>query len=114
MVTKVHALIKMIKVLFVCLGNICRSPMAEFVLKELVRQKNLQESFFIASAATSSEEVGNGMHRGTRQKLKEENSRLEQSLRELENTINRLENVLLENSHFLSSLIYRLNAIPFI
>lgn len=63
----------MIKVLFVCLGNICRSPMAEFILKDLVKQKDLQDNFFIESAATSSEEVGNIMHRGTRQKLTEEN-----------------------------------------
>ena len=63
----------MIKILFVCLGNICRSPMAEFVFKNLVNQKKLQEFFFIDSAATSSEEVGNEMHRGTIRKLTEEN-----------------------------------------
>lgn len=63
----------MIKVLFVCLGNICRSPMAEFVLKDLVKKKKLEESFIIESAATSSEEVGNDMHRGSKKKLTEEN-----------------------------------------
>jgi len=63
----------MIKVLFVCLGNICRSPMAEFVLKEMVRQRGLQRDFLIESAATSSEEIGNDMHRGTKKKLTEEN-----------------------------------------
>jgi len=61
----------MIKILFVCLGNICRSPMAEFILKEMVRQRNLENDFFIESAATSSEEVGNEMHIGTRKKLNE-------------------------------------------
>lgn len=60
------------KVLFVCLGNICRSPMAEMVFKDLVRKKGLEEEFFIDSAATSSEEVGNSMHYGTVQKLRKE------------------------------------------
>ena len=59
----------MTKILFVCHGNICRSPMAEFVMKELVRQKGLDGFFEIASAATSREEIGNDIHYGTRQKL---------------------------------------------
>ncbi|MDF2889475.1 MAG: protein tyrosine phosphatase [Lacrimispora sp.] len=61
----------MIKILFVCLGNICRSPMAEFVMRDLVEKKNLASEFYIASAATSSEEIGNPVHHGTRNKLKE-------------------------------------------
>ena len=51
----------MIKILFVCHGNICRSPMAEFVFKDLVRKKGLERDFVIESAATSSEEIWNGV-----------------------------------------------------
>jgi len=61
----------MIKILFVCHGNICRSPMAEFVMKELVRRAGREKDFLIESAATSREELGNDMHYGTRQKLRE-------------------------------------------
>ena len=59
----------MIKVLFICHGNICRSPMAEFVMKDLVEKEGLKHRFYIASAATSTEEIGNGVHPGTRKKL---------------------------------------------
>ncbi|HIW57689.1 MAG TPA: low molecular weight phosphotyrosine protein phosphatase [Firmicutes bacterium] len=59
-------------ILFICHGNICRSPMAEFVLKHLVKQMGVEDDFYIASAATSYEEIGNDIHRGTRKKLKEE------------------------------------------
>ncbi len=55
----------MIKVCFVCHGNVCRSPMAEFVLKDMVKKQGIDGSFFIASAATSTEEIGNPVHRGT-------------------------------------------------
>ena len=61
----------MIKILFVCHGNICRSPMAEFVMKDLVKKQGLSDEIYIASAATSTEEIGNGVHRGTRNKLAE-------------------------------------------
>lgn len=61
----------MIKIMFVCHGNICRSPMAEFVFKDMVQKKGLQEQFSIASSATSTEEIGNPVHRGTRRKLAE-------------------------------------------
>ena len=61
----------MIKILFVCHGNICRSPMAEFVLKDMVKKKGIAEQFVIASAATSTEEIGNPVHPGTKRKLKE-------------------------------------------
>ena len=47
----------MIKVLFICHGNICRSPMAEFVMKDLVKKAHLEDRFEIASAATSTEEI---------------------------------------------------------
>ncbi len=51
----------MISILFVCHGNICRSPMAEFIMKDLVAREGLSENFFIASAATSSEEIYKGV-----------------------------------------------------
>lgn len=51
----------MIKILFICHGNICRSPMAEFVLKDMVRKQNREADFYIASAATSTEEIWNGV-----------------------------------------------------
>ncbi len=56
-------------ILFVCLGNICRSPMAEFIMKHIVTENGLSDSFIISSAATSAEEQGNGMHYGTRRVL---------------------------------------------
>ncbi|MGN0740314.1 MAG: low molecular weight protein-tyrosine-phosphatase [Treponema sp.] len=59
------------KVLFVCHGNICRSPMAEFVFKSLVKNAGRENEFLIDSAATSTEEIGNGMHYGTRTKLRQ-------------------------------------------
>ena len=61
----------MIKVLFVCLGNICRSPMAEYVFKDMVEKDDSNINFLVDSAATSSEEIGNQMHYGTRRKLEE-------------------------------------------
>ena len=62
----------MIKVMFVCLGNICRSPMAEFVFKDIVKKQGLEKEFYIKSSATSSEEIGNDIHYGTRNKLIQE------------------------------------------
>jgi protein-tyrosine phosphatase len=59
----------MIKVLFVCHGNICRSPMAEFVFKDMVEKRGLSELFCIASAATSTEEIGSVVHHDTRRLL---------------------------------------------
>lgn len=61
----------MTKILFICHGNICRSPMAEFVMKHMVRARGLEKAFYIASAATSREEIGNDIHYGTRAKLRE-------------------------------------------
>lgn len=52
----------MIKILFICHGNICRSPMAEFVMKDLVAKAGLSDKFEIASAATSTEEIGNPVY----------------------------------------------------
>ena len=59
----------MIKVLFICHGNICRSPMAEFVMKDLVKKAGLEKEFFIASAATSTEEIGNPVYPPARRRL---------------------------------------------
>ena len=61
----------MIKVLFVCHGNICRSPMAEFVMKDLVKKAGLASQFHIESAATSREEIGNPVYPPARRKLEE-------------------------------------------
>jgi len=61
----------MYKILFICHGNICRSPMAEFVLKDMVKKRGIADKFFIASCATSTEEIGNPVHHGTRNKLAE-------------------------------------------
>ena len=61
----------MIKILFVCHGNICRSPMAEFVMKDLVNKKGMADQFEIASAATSTEEIGNPVYPPAKRKLKE-------------------------------------------
>lgn len=60
---------KIIKILFVCHGNICRSPMAEFVMKDLAEKAGIGDKVYIASAATSSEEIGSPVHRGTVREL---------------------------------------------
>lgn len=59
------------KILFICHGNICRSPMAEFVMKQLVKDEGLEGYFEIASAATSTEEIGNPVYPPARRKLAE-------------------------------------------
>lgn len=61
----------MTKILFVCYGNICRSPMAEFVMKDLVRKAGMETQFEIASAATSTEEIGNPVYPPAQRKLAE-------------------------------------------
>lgn len=62
---------RMIKVMFICHGNICRSPMGEFILKDMVKKRGLEDSFQIASCATSREEIGNSIHPGAKAKLDE-------------------------------------------
>ena len=52
----------MIRILFVCHGNICRSPMAEFIFKDLIRSRGLNEQFYVESAAVSTEEIGNSIY----------------------------------------------------
>ena len=59
----------MIKILFVCHGNICRSPMAEFVMKDLVKKAGREKEFHIASAAVSREEIGNPVYPPARREL---------------------------------------------
>ena len=61
----------MTKILFVCHGNICRSPMAEFVMKDMVKKAGRESVFEIASAATSTEEIGNTVYPPARRKLRE-------------------------------------------
>lgn len=67
----------MIKVMFVCHGNICRSPMAEFVLKDMVEKQGIADNFYIVSSATSTDEIGEPVHYGTRNKLKNYNISVE-------------------------------------
>ena len=59
------------RILFVCHGNICRSPMAEFVMKDLVEKAGVAQQFLIESAATSTEEIGNSVYPPARRKLAE-------------------------------------------
>ena len=59
----------MIKVMFVCHGNICRSPMAEFVMKDMVDKMGMADAFYIASCATSTEEIGNPVYPPAKREL---------------------------------------------
>ena len=61
----------MIKICFVCLGNICRSPMAEFIMQDKIKKLNLENQFYITSRATSYEEAGNDMYIYAKDKLNE-------------------------------------------
>lgn len=63
----------MIKICFVCLGNICRSPMAEFIMKKKIKDLNLEDSFHIESRATSFEELGNDIYPSVKKVLEEKN-----------------------------------------
>ena len=61
----------MVKILFICHGNICRSTMAEFYMKHIVNKAGLSDSIYVESVATSREEIGNDTHYRTKQKLDE-------------------------------------------
>lgn len=61
----------MIKILFICHGNICRSPMAEFVFRDMVKKAGLETEIMVASAATSNEEIGHPVHYGTQAKMRQ-------------------------------------------
>ena len=63
----------MIRVCFVCLGNICRSPMAEYIFKDLVKKEGLEKEFLIESRGTCDDEIGNDMHPGTKSMLDKHN-----------------------------------------
>ncbi len=63
----------MIKICFVCLGNICRSPMAEFIMKDLINDKEMSDKFLVESKATSNEEIGNSIYPLAKEKLVENN-----------------------------------------
>ena len=60
----------MVKVLFICHGNICRSPMAEYIFRDMVQRQGLAQRFHIASAATSREEIGNDVYPPARAELR--------------------------------------------
>ena len=59
----------MIKIMFVCHGNICRSPMAEFLFLDILKKRGLRDKFYISSSATSNEEIGNSVYTGTKKIL---------------------------------------------
>ncbi len=61
------------KILFVCLGNICRSPMAEYMLKDILKKRNIDNLFLVESRATSYEEIGNSIYYAAKDKLIEKN-----------------------------------------
>ena len=63
----------MIRICFVCLGNICRSPMAEFIFKDLVKKEGLEKEFLIESRGTCDDEIGNDIHPGTKSMLDKHN-----------------------------------------
>ena len=62
---------KQIKILFICHGNICRSPMAKYIFKDIVEKRGISEDFYIDSCATSYEEIGNPVYPPAKRKLKE-------------------------------------------
>ena len=66
------ACFRVLKIMFVCHGNICLSPMAEFVMKDIAARRGLADKFLVMSSAASAEEVGSDMHEAARARLREE------------------------------------------
>lgn len=98
----------MLKILFICHGNICRSTMAEFVMKDIVRKSGFSDKIYVESAATSREEIGNDTHYGTKNKLRAEGIPFEKrAARQVERTdYNRFDYLVVMDSANLRNLRY--------
>ena len=94
----------MYNILFVCYGNICRSPMAEMIFKELIYKKNKKYLFNCASRATSMEELGNDIYKKAKEKLLEKNITVEKHIArkiKLDDNVDHYDNLKKEHNHFI-------------